>query len=73
MSQPTPTYHNLPNNSLIFQGVILLDANGESCDGEEEVEGERRGLGGLDVVWVGAEVKTGKSSIRSKQKTKKVS
>ena len=57
-----------------FQGgVILLDSNGESCDGDQS-DGEQ----GEPVecsnnfVFVGAEIKTGKSSIRSKQSKKKV-
>ena len=54
-------------------GVILLDSNGESCDGDqsdgelaEPVEASN------NFVFVGAEIKTGKSSIRSKQSKKKV-
>ena len=57
----------------MFQGVILLDTNGESCDAdvsdtEEAVEGRSSSF-----TFVGAEIRTGKSSIRSKQKAKKVS
>merc|ERR1712203_410039 len=54
-------------------GVILLDSNGESCDGDqsdgelaEPVEASN------NFVFVGAEIKTGKSSIRSKQSKKKL-
>jgi len=51
--------------------VILLDPNGESCDAED-------GGGDGDVssnrfTFVGAEIKTGKSSLRSREKTKKLS
>jgi hypothetical protein len=60
----------------LFQGVILLDTNGESCDadvsdGEEVVDPV--GARSSNFTFVGAEIKTGKSSIRSKQKPKKVS
>lgn len=60
----------------MFQGVILLDTNGESCDadvsdGEEVVDPV--GARSSNFTFVGAEIKTGKSSIRSKQKPKKVS
>ena len=48
----------------MLQGVILLDTHGESCDTGEE--------GGGGLTWVGAEVRAGKSSLRSKQKNKKV-
>lgn len=57
------------------KGVILLDTNGESCDadvsdGEEVVDPvEARSS---NFTFVGAEIKTGKSSIRSKQKAKKL-
>lgn len=54
-------------------GVILLDSNGESCDGDqsdgevaEPVEASNT------FVFVGAEIKTGKSSLRSKQSKKKL-
>ena len=59
--------------SSLQGGVILLDSNGESCDGDQS-DGET----GEPVecsnnfVFVGAEIKTGKSSIRSKQSKKKV-
>ena len=57
-----------------FQGVVLLDQNGESNDGEDVEEGVgASGLGGNRINWIGAEVKTGKSSIRSIKKTNKVS
>ena len=49
--------------------MILLDP-GESNDGEEEELGSDLKL---NVTWVGAEVTTGKSSLRSKNNTKKVS
>jgi len=54
------------------KGVILLDTNGESCDAdvsdtEEAVEGRSSSF-----TFVGAEIRTGKSSIRSKQKAKKL-
>ena len=49
--------------------MILLDP-GESNDGEEEEGGSDLKL---NVTWVGAEVTTGKSSLRSKNNTKKVS
>ena len=52
-----------------FQGVILLDP-GESNDGEEDEVGNDLKL---NVTWVGAEVSTGKSSLRSKNNSKKVS
>ena len=47
----------------------MLDP-GESNDGEEEEVGSDLKL---NVTWVGAEVTTGKSSLRSKNNTKKVS
>jgi len=50
------------------KGVILLDP-GESNDGEEEELGSDLKL---NVTWVGAEVTTGKSSLRSKNNTKKL-
>merc|ERR550517_292925 len=50
------------------RGVILLDP-GESNDGEEEDLGSDLKL---NVTWVGAEVTTGKSSLRSKNNTKKL-
>jgi len=50
------------------KGVILLDP-GESNDGEEEEGGSDLKL---NVTWVGAEVTTGKSSLRSKNNTKKL-
>jgi len=57
------------------KGVILLDANGESCDADvsdsEEVVDQAEGRSG-NFTFVGAEIKTGKSSIRSKQKAKKL-
>jgi hypothetical protein len=54
------------------KGVILLDTNGESCDadvsdGEEASEGRSS-----NFTFVGAEIRAGKSSIRSKQKVKKL-
>ena len=57
-----------------FQGgVILLDSNGESCDGDQsEGEGGEPVECSNNFVFVGAEIKTGKSSIRSKQSKKKV-
>ena len=58
----------------MFQGVILLDANGESCDGDaSDVEEVVDHQSSNNFVFVGAEIRTGKSSIRSKPKTKKVS
>ena len=57
-----------------FQGgVILLDSNGESCDGDQS-DGEQAEPVECsnNFVFVGAEIKTGKSSIRSKQSKKKV-
>jgi len=50
------------------KGVILLDP-GESNDGEEDEGGSDLKL---NVTWVGAEVTTGKSSLRSKNNTKKL-
>ena len=47
--------------------MILLDP-GESNDGEEEDGNDLK----LNVTWVGAEVSTGKSSLRSKNNSKKV-
>ena len=61
---------------LLFQGVVLLDSNGESHDGDsseadddktEPVECSN------NFVFVGAEIRTGKSSIRSRQSKRKVS
>ena len=49
--------------------MILLDP-GESNDGEEDEVGNDLKL---SVTWVGAEVSTGKSSLRSKNNSKKVS
>merc|ERR1711936_1070016 len=49
------------------KGVILLDP-GESNDGEEEDGNDLK----LNVTWVGAEVSTGKSSLRSKNNSKKL-
>ena len=49
--------------------MILLDP-GESNDGEEDEVGNDLKL---NVTWVGAEVSTGKSSLRSKNNSKKVS
>merc|ERR1712173_364368 len=50
------------------KGVILLDP-GESNDGEEDEVGNDLKL---NVTWVGAEVSTGKSSLRSKNNSKKL-
>jgi len=50
------------------KGVILLEP-GESNDGEEEEVGSDLKL---NLTWVGAEVTTGKSSLRSKNNTKKL-
>ena len=59
-----------------FQGVIILDANGESCDGDVEGDNddEKEPVEcSNNFVFVGAEIRTGKSSIRSKQSKRKVS
>ena len=61
--------HCILRLNLHFQGVILLDP-GESNDGEEDEVGNDLKL---NVTWVGAEVSTGKSSLRSKNNSKKVS
>ena len=62
----------ISSSTLLLQGVILLDTHGESCDGEaSEEDGEPLECSN-NFVFVGAEIKTGKSSIRSKQKPKKV-
>ena len=61
--------HCISRLNLHFQGVILLDP-GESNDGEEDEVGNDLKL---NVTWVGAEVSTGKSSLRSKNNSKKVS
>jgi len=54
-------------------GVILLDSNGESCDGDNSDgdQGEPVECSN-NFVFVGAEIKTGKSSIRSKLTKKKL-
>ena len=58
-----------------FQGgVILLDSNGESCDGDHSEGDELEPVEcSNNFVFVGAEIKTGKSSIRSKLSKRKVS
>ena len=63
---------------FLFQGVIILDSNGESCDGDtSEAEDDRpreaRVEASNNFVFVGAEIRTGKSTIRSKQSKRKVS
>ena len=63
---------------MFFQGVIILDSNGESCDGDtSEAEDDRlreaRVEASNNFVFVGAEIRTGKSTIRSKQSKRKVS
>ena len=61
----------------MFQGVIILDSNGESCDGElseAEEDREREAVeASNNFVFVGAEIRTGKSTLRSKQSKRKVS
>ena len=58
----------------MFQGgVILLDTNGESCDADVSDGDESGEIRSSNFTFVGAEIRTGKSSIRSKQKAKKVS
>ena len=57
--------------------MIILDSNGESCDGDSsEVEEDRvreaRVEASNNFVFVGAEIRTGKSTIRSKQSKRKV-
>lgn len=64
--------------NIFFQGVIILDSNGESCDGDtSEAEDDRlreaRVEASNNFVFVGAEIRTGKSTIRSKQSKRKVS
>merc|ERR1719430_2805107 len=49
-------------------GVILLDTNGESCDGDASDGDESSEIRSSNFTFVGAEIRTGKSSIRSKQK-----
>jgi hypothetical protein len=56
-----------------------MDTNGESCDGggsEGEEEGEQQHaphhLTAASFVFIGANIKTGKSSLRSKPAVKKV-
>merc|ERR1712241_1604433 len=54
--------------------VVLLDTNGESCDGdssEQDTETEQPVEASNNFVFVGAEIRTGKSSLRSKQPAKK--
>ena len=63
---------------ILLQGVIILDSNGESCDGdtsetEEDRLREARVEASNNFVFVGAEIRTGKSTIRSKQSKRKVS
>merc|ERR1712029_68721 len=53
------------------KGVIILDANGESCDGDNDDEKEPVECSN-NFVFVGAEIRTGKSSIRSKQSKRKL-
>ena len=58
--------------------MIILDSNGESCDGdaseaEEDRLREARVEASNNFVFVGAEIRTGKSTIRSKQSKRKVS
>lgn len=59
------------------KGVIILDSNGESCDGdasesEEDRLREARVEASNNFVFVGAEIRTGKSTIRSKQSKRKL-
>ena len=59
---------------LYLQPVVLLDTNGESCDGdssEADTETEQPVEASNNFVFVGAEIRTGKSSLRSKQPAKK--
>ena len=59
---------------LYLQPVVLLDTNGESCDGdssEPDTETEQPVEASNNFVFVGAEIRTGKSSLRSKQPAKK--
>ena len=54
--------------------MVLLDTNGESCDGdssEPDTETEQPVEASNNFVFVGAEIRTGKSSLRSKQPVKK--
>ena len=57
--------------------MILLDTNGESCDGESSDGSDDVDKSPVEAsnnfVFVGAEIKTGKSSIRSKLSQRKVS
>lgn len=53
-------------------GVILLDTNGESCDADVSDGDESGEIRSSNFTFVGAEIRTGKSSIRSKQKAKKL-
>jgi len=54
------------------KGVILLDTNGESCDADVSDAEEGAESRSSNFTFVGAEIRTGKSSIRSKQKAKKL-
>ena len=61
---------------FLFQGVIILDSHGESCDGDisgGETDDKTPVEASNNFVFVGAEIKTGKSSIRTKQSKRKVS
>jgi hypothetical protein len=55
-----------------------MDTNGESCDGggsegeEEEQQQQAHHLTAASFVFIGANIKTGKSSLRSKPAVKKV-
>ncbi len=55
-----------------------MDTNGESCDGggsegeEEEQQHAPHLLSAASFVFIGANIKTGKSSLRSKPAVKKV-
>ena len=61
----------------MFQGgIIILDSNGESCDASDNDEDRTAAVPvecTNNFVFVGAEIRTGKSSIRSKQSKRKVS
>jgi len=54
------------------KGVILLDTNGESCDADVSDGEEASESRSSNFTFVGAEIRAGKSSIRSKQKVKKL-
>ena len=60
---------------VCYQGVVLLETpGGESCDGDSHSDDDGEvAASTVNIVVIGANIKTGKSSIRvNKQTTKKV-